>query len=78
MPIVKINSSTPLNVYNRGWNEFECKQDIDISDLEQLDIKFAGQDHNHLHLEIQTPEKKTCCLYYLKSHYKEAKYKLNW
>lgn len=76
MPIVKIESSTNLDVINRGWNVFECLQDIDISDLEKLDTQF--KDHSHLHLDITTPIRQTCCWYYIKSTHKEAKHKLQW
>ena len=75
MPIIKVKSSTPLVVVNRGWNHFECQQEIDISDLQQLDVKFAGE--STLHLEIHTPDRETCCWYYPVIN-KDAKYKLNW
>lgn len=63
MPIVKVESNTNLRVYNRGYNEFECEQEIDESNLLVLREKLRGE--KWAHLEITTPERDTNCWYML-------------
>lgn len=69
MPIVKVKSDINLKVVNRGYNEFECLQNIDETDLLQLRSKFDISKYDKVMLEIQTPERKTNCWYSLKSQY---------
>lgn len=64
MPMVQVKSNTNLKVINRGWNEFECVQDIDESDLLQLRTLFPNA--RTCHLEIETPGRMTNGWYRLK------------
>lgn len=69
MPIIKVQSDLNLTVINRGYNEFECLQDIDESDLLQLRSKIDLSKHDKVMLEVKTPSKNTNCWYSLKGQY---------
>lgn len=66
MPVVVVTSNTNLDVINRGWNEFNCKQIIDESELMTLRTKFP-ESETTLMLEIETPTRKTNCWYELRT-----------
>ena len=71
MPIVEVNSTENIKVINRGYNEFEAQTEIDESDLLRLRTQFNTFSTETLHLEITTPERRTCCWYKLHNLNKE-------
>jgi len=70
MPKVLAVSDKNIKIINRGWNVFECTEQIDESDLRQLFNLLPGIDTAYLW--IKTPERETGCWYDLK-HPKESK-----
>jgi hypothetical protein len=65
MPIVEVKSDSNIKVVNRGYNEFECLQDIDESELLPLRDQLPSEEI--IMLEVTTPESNTTAWYKLRN-----------
>jgi len=65
MPVIKVESDINLEIFNRGYNEFQCIQEIDESELLSLRDRFPND--SIVQFEIKTPARNTNCWYNLKT-----------